>query len=103
MTPAVAQRTAALARANEIRVARAEERRRLKSLPYRESRRQAAELIVDPPELWRSATVGYVPAMPARTGPETVRLWLRQAGLPVTKRLGEMTDRQRRILAGVIR
>lgn len=99
----MSQPLTALQRANEVRIGRAEERRRLKGLPWRESRRQVAALVADPPELWLSATAGYVLAMAARTGEATVRGWLREADLSPTKTLGSMTERQRRVLAGVIR
>jgi len=99
----MSQPLAALAVANEIRLGRSEHRRHLKSLPRVEARRELAALVADPPSLWRTATLGYVLGMPARTGPATVRRWLFTADLSATKRLGEMTPRQRRVLAGVIR
>lgn len=100
MTP---QRMAALAKGNEIRLARAAERRRLKAMPREESRREVAALIAEPTEMWFTASLDYVLRMAARTGPAQISKWLRSTGLSPTKTLGSMTERQRRVLAGVVR
>lgn len=103
MTPAVAQRTAALAKGNDIRLRRAEKRRELKAMPREESREVVARLVSHPSILWTTCRLDYMLSMAALTGPATVSRWLREAQVPANKPLGELTDRQRRILAGVIR
>lgn len=97
------QARAALARANEVRLARARTRRQLKRLPRVEARRQLALLILEPTPLWGSATLDYMLRMPSGTGRHTAHRWLRRTDLlTADKRLGDLTARQREALAGEV-
>lgn len=103
MTPAVAQRDAALAKGNEIRLRRAEKRRELKAMPRAESREVVARLVEHPSLLWSTCRVEYMLSMAALTGPATVTRWLRKAQVPADKTLESLTPRQRQALAEAVR
>ena len=101
-------------RANEVRLARAAVRRRIRGLPKQEGREAVAALVEETPDCCGSAMVGDVLAWPYRTGPFQVRQTLRGlelsssfVGVAVViseaKRLDALTGRQRRALAAYLR
>jgi hypothetical protein len=95
---------AALAVATEYRLRRAEERRRLAALPLPEGLRGVAALVEDLPDWLGSARPAEPLRWPRRSGPHRVQLILTRARLGVTTRtLGELTQRERDVLAQVIR
>ena len=101
MTPQTAivtpepQRLRALERANEVRLARAELKRRIA-----DGQVSAAEVILAPPGAARSWAVGELLTSQRRWGTTRCRKFLQRHRINETKPLGELTDRQRRLLAG---
>jgi hypothetical protein len=93
MTPEP-QRLRALERANEVRLARAELKRRIA-----DGRVSAAEVILAPPGAARSWAVGELLTSQRRWGTTRCRKFLQRQGINETKPLGELTERQRRLLA----
>lgn len=89
-----AQHMRALARANEVRLARAALKREIAA-----GRRSALEVVLDCPWEARSMSVGELLASQRRWGKARSRKLIQLAGLKETKELGSMTERQRRILA----
>lgn len=96
------QRMAALDSGNRIRVRRAEVRREIASLPLVESRRRAAEVLVDPEPACEGMTAWHLLICCRRMGPKKVTSILVRAGVPQHKRLSEMTDRQRDRLRALV-
>jgi len=100
MTPETAimapepQRLRALERANEVRLARAELKRRIA-----DGEVSAAEVILAPPGAARSWAVGELLASQRRWGTTRCRKFLQRHRINETKPLGELTERQRRLLA----
>ena len=104
----------AMARANRVRLERAEVRGEIAGLPKVEGRERVAALIADPPACCASATVGDVLVWVRQTARSTMR---RQLGgvaresafsgvavvIPEGKRLDAPTVRQRRALAAYLR
>ncbi len=88
------QRTAALARANEIRVARAELKRRIA-----EGRLSAANIILESPEEANSWALWDVLMSQHRWGTSKCRKFLSTNNISETKQLGQLTQRQRELLA----
>jgi hypothetical protein len=88
------QRQAALARANEIRLARAELKRRIAGGDI-----SAAHIILDSPEVASSWAVWDVLMSQRRWGTTKCRKFLLTNGISETKQLGQLTPRQRRLLA----
>lgn len=93
---------AALKVANEIRVTRAGVRRAVKALPTGDSRAATAQIIRANPEVWHTAPLTYMLKMPRQAGPATVNRWLKTLGVTGTRKLGQLTDRQRHELAATI-
>jgi hypothetical protein len=88
------QRAAALARANEIRVARAELKRRIA-----EGDLSAAHIILDSPEEASSWALWDVLISQHRWGTSKCRKFLSTNNISETKQLGQLTQRQREMLA----
>lgn len=91
------QRMDALASANEIRLARASLKRQIRA-----GQKSVRVVVLDPP--WyvdQMYLVDLVMAMP-RYGQARAGKLLRKADLSFAKRIGAMTDRQRRIFAEVL-
>jgi hypothetical protein len=93
MTPAP-QRLRALERANAVRLARAELKRRIA-----EGEATAADIILDPPDEALSWAIGELLMSQRRWGSTKCRKFLSRHHLTETKTLGALTDRQRRMLA----
>jgi hypothetical protein len=94
IAPAPPQHMRALARANEVRLARAELKRRVG-----EGEVEVAQVILTCPWEAASMPVGELLASQHRWGDTRARRLLTGIGLPETKTVGSMTDRQRRALA----
>jgi hypothetical protein len=90
-----AHRFRALARANEIRTARAELKRRI---ALGES--DAAEVILDPPLAAHRWPVGDLLVSQRGWGEARVRRFLMRNHISERKPIGELTERQRHMLAG---
>lgn len=88
------QRKAALARANEIRLARAELKRRIA-----EGDVSAADIIRTSPAEARSWAVWDLLMSQRRWGSSRCRKFLSSNHIPETKQLGKLTERQRQVLA----
>jgi hypothetical protein len=84
----------ALERANKVRLARAELKRRIAT-----GELDVAEVILDCPEEAQSMMVADLLISQYRWGESRCRKLLVQLRMPETKTLGSMTDRQRRTLA----
>lgn len=95
--PARPQRLRALARANEVRLARADLKRRIA-----DGRVSAAEVILCPPEAARSWAVGDLLASQRHWGTTRCRKFLLHNHVNETKALDKLTERQRRVLAGAL-
>ena len=93
MTPAP-QRLRALERANAVRLARAELKRRIA-----EGEASAAEIILDPPAEALSWAIGELLMSQRRWGSTRCRKFLSRSHIIETKPVGTLTDRQRRMLA----
>ena len=90
-----AQTMDALGRANEVRLARAELRRRVAAGEV-----IAAQVLVDVPDFMLGATVAELLRWQRRWGATRAAEFCEGLGLPETKTLGSMTLRQRWLLAG---
>jgi hypothetical protein len=93
MTPAP-QRLRALERANAVRLARAELKRRIA-----EGEASAADVIMDPPDEALSWAIGELLMSQRRWGSTKCRKFLSRYHITETKTIGALTDRQRRLLA----
>ncbi len=93
MSPAP-QRLRALERANTVRLARAELKRRIG-----EREASAAEVISEPPNEALSWAIGELLMSQRRWGTTRCRKFLARHHISETKTLGALTDRQRRLLA----
>jgi hypothetical protein len=93
LTPAP-QRLRALERANAVRLARAELKRRIA-----EGDASAAEVILEPPNEALSWAIGELLMSQRRWGSTRCRKFLGRHHITETKTLGALTDRQRRLLA----
>jgi hypothetical protein len=94
MTPAP-QRMRALERANAVRLARAELKRRIA-----EGEATAADIILDPPAEALSWAIGELLMSQRRWGTTKCRKFLGRYHITENKTVGALTDRQRRLLAG---
>ena len=88
------QRLRALERANAVRLARAELKRRIA-----EGEASAAEVILEPPAEALSWAIGELLMSQRRWGTTRCRKFLARNHISETKMLGALTDRQRRLLA----
>ena len=89
------QRLRALERANEIRLARAELKRRIA-----DGQVSAAEVILTPPCEASSWAIGDLLMSQRRWGSTRCRKFLVRNQINETKSVGALTERQRRLLAG---
>ena len=90
----VPQRLRALERANAVRLARAELKRRIA-----EGEASAADVILEPPNEALSWAVGELLMSQRRWGTTRCRKFLGRYQISETKSLGALTERQRRLLA----
>jgi hypothetical protein len=94
ITTRAPQRLQALERANEIRLARAELKRRIAYGGI-----SAAEVILNPPCEAQSWAIGELLLSQRRWGSTRCRKFLVRNQISETKPVGALTDRQRRLLA----
>ncbi len=87
----------ALARANEVRLARAALKREIAA-----GRRAVTEVVVETPWEAQSMNLSELLCSQRRWGRARSRKLLASAGLNETKRLGTLTARQQRILVGAL-
>jgi hypothetical protein len=95
---AAPQHIAALERANRVRLARAATKRKVAS-----GELSAADVVEADPWEMRSALVFELLMSQHRWGRARCRRTLLALGLPESKRMGTLTDRQRTALAAVLR
>ena len=93
MTPEP-QRLRALERANAVRLARAELKRRIA-----EGGVSAADVILAPPHAAKNWAIGELLLSQRRWGSTRCRKFLHRNQITETKPIGTLTDRQRRLLA----
>lgn len=96
-TPAEIQRTSALKRANKLRLARAKQKRGLRVGA------SPVAIILHPPEEWASATVAELVRSCHRFGKVHSRQIARAVFISESRRLGELTERQRYSLVMALR
>ena len=94
LTTRAPQRLQALERANEIRLARAELKRRIAYGAV-----SAADVILEPPCAANSWAIGDLLLSQRRWGHTRCRKFLLRNQINETKPVGALTDRQRRMLA----
>ena len=92
-----AQCMEALARANEVRLARAALKREISA-----GRRSVTEVIMDSPWQAESMSLSELLCSQRRWGRARSRKLLASAALGEGKKVGSLTERQRRILAGAL-
>jgi hypothetical protein len=97
MTISEPQRLRALGRANEIRLARAGLKRRIAIGEV-----SAAEVILTCPDAATSWSVGDLLASQRRWGSTRCRKFLSRNQIVETKPIGQLTERQRRVLAAAL-
>jgi hypothetical protein len=91
------QHMQALQRANEVRLARAELKRRIGSGAMTVSE----VILICPPEAG-SMPIGELLMSQRRWGAARCRRFLEDIGMPETKSVASMTERQRRVLAAMV-
>ena len=91
------QHMQALARANEVRLARAALKREVAA-----GNRSALDVVLDCPWEARSMCISELLSAQRRWGKARSRKLIQHAGLKETKELGSMTERQRRVLASAL-
>ncbi|MDP9188542.1 MAG: hypothetical protein M3O25_04765 [Actinomycetota bacterium] len=91
--PEPAQHMQALARANEVRLARAALKREIAAGSH-----SVLEVVLECPWQVRSMSVSELLSAQRRWGKARSRKLIQSAGLKETKELGSMTERQRRVL-----
>jgi hypothetical protein len=92
------QHMQALAQANKVRLARAELKRQVA-----DGELSVADVVLDCPWEAESMTIADLLMSQHRWGRTRCRRFLVQLSMNETKRIGSMTDRQRRCLAGRLR
>jgi hypothetical protein len=97
MTPASPQYMRALERANKVRLARADLKRRVATGEV-----EVADVILDCPWEAESMTVADLLMSQRRWGESRCRKFLAMVPMSETKTMGSMTDRQRRTLARML-
>jgi hypothetical protein len=97
-TPAEPQRLRALEHANQVRLARAELKRRIS-----DGEVSAAEVILDCPEAAQRWTVSELLMAQRRWGATRCRKFLERNDISEIKAIGALTDRQRRLLAAQLK
>lgn len=96
-TAEVPQHMRALAKANEIRLARAEVKANVA-----DGRTTAAAVILDPPACCMSMTMAELLCSQWRWGTDRTSKFLAGIGMTETKTIGSLTERQRRALAAIL-
>ena len=97
MAPAPPQHMQALQRANEVRLARAELKRKVG-----EGAITVGDVILTCPWEAASMTIAELLTSQRRWGTTRCSKFLQGIGMPETKTVGSMTDRQRSVLAALV-
>lgn len=97
MAPEPPQHMQALRKANEVRLARAELKRRIG-----EGKITVGEVILTSPWEAASMTIAELLTSQRRWGTTRCRRFLAEIGMPETKKVGSMTERQRTVLAALV-
>jgi hypothetical protein len=98
------QHMLALERANAARTAMMAERKRLKALSYDEGCLEVSLLLLHPPQQFQAFKMLHLLGSIQSVGPKRARIWLRRIGCrSFDYRLRELTERQRRLLAEILR
>jgi translation elongation factor EF-1beta len=92
-----------LTRANDVRFGLAEIRQKIERFDAAGGREQMAELLMNPDEIVGAAQVGKLLRYPRGIGDVKVRRLLISTQTKPTKRVRELTERQRRVLATAVR
>lgn len=87
----------ALRRANEVRLARADLKRRLKR-----GKLDAADLLLDPPDYIDAMRIADLLAAQPRWGTIRVRRFCQRVPVSETRPIGDLTYRQRRVIAEAV-
>lgn len=93
---------AALERANEVRTMNASRRREVEALPMMEGRRRVAELLLEADEYTSAVPVERLLGWIHRIGVARVVVVLRVVGITPGRRVGDLTGRQREVLAAIL-
>lgn len=102
--PKVTQQEEALARANTIRLAQAAFRREVAAMPRLEGMGVVAAALEDPDETTGAMRLGFVLAAPRRCSLGTAERLLGGVGVGSSdRRVRELTERQRKVLAVALR
>ena len=97
------QRTSALEKANEVRMAVAQLRRDVFAMSNTDGRKTVANLLRDPPPLVDAITVGHLLLSIFGCGHKRIHKWLAKAGIwSEDSRVRELSVRQRAALADAI-
>lgn len=99
-----AQQMQALERGNAVRLEIASRRQQLRSLPELDARRYAADMIDNPDDIASRMKASVLVKEIRHFGDQKVARILRLAGIhAVERRLSDLTDRQRHIIAEALR
>jgi hypothetical protein len=92
----------ALDRANEVRFARAHEKRHIAEMTRADGIDRVIELLADPPVDIETLPIGLLLLWIPRVGAHRMRRWLRTLRVNELRPVGELTDRERaRVVAAV--
>lgn len=97
------QHMVALQQANKLRLLRAKDKREIASLPRGEAFGVCAAILEEVPAHWKSAVPLELLSAVKFVGRYYALSWLRRAGVQEGRRLSELTERQRSVLAGLLR
>jgi hypothetical protein len=98
-----AQHITALSAANRVRIRRAKDRRDINALSPAEGLAVCADILETLPDHWARATSMELIQSVKRVGRYYALSILRRAGVPESRRLNELTARQRSVLADTLR
>ena len=99
----IPQHLTALQKGNRIRLRRAADKREIKALPRMEAYGMIADILEHPPEYWEGGSPMELLMAVRRHGRFFSLTFLRKAGVPESRKVSELTERQRFALAGVLR
>ena len=88
--------------ATRVRARRGELRRSIESLPPRDSRRELAAWLTRPPDWLLTARIVETLSWPRYLGTRRARQLIRRAHVSEHRRVGELTDTERRALVGLL-
>lgn len=87
-----------LEKAQSVRLARAEVRRRVHRMGRVQGEAEVARIVSSPDDVWRAAKLEYILSMPRARGKTTAAKMCGRVGVDSSARLGEITARQRMAL-----